>query len=181
MARRKTLGDAFLIYSTFTSPGDPFCFGDGSLASPCPCGNFGVTAHGCQNSAGSGGAQLSVAGTTVPDTVVMTSAWELSGVPTIFLQGNANIPSGASFGDGLRCAGGVLKRLYVKNADVSGTATAPVVGDLSITSRSAVLGDTIPPGGVRYYQAYYRDPNSTFCPVPSGNTWNASSGQILTW
>ncbi|HZN54013.1 MAG TPA: hypothetical protein VFB67_01710, partial [Candidatus Polarisedimenticolaceae bacterium] len=84
------------------------------------------------------------------------------------------------FGDGVRCAAGTLKRLYVKNA-VGGVATAPVAGDLSITARSAAAGDPLAPGAVRYYQTYYRDPDPAFCPIPPGNTFNSSNGLIITW
>lgn len=176
------LGDAFLFYDGYTNPGDAFCFGDGSLATPCPCGNTGVTGHGCDNSIATGGAKLSAAGTTSPDTVVLTSSGELPVALSIFLQGNLDIPAGALFGDGLRCAGGTLKRLYSKNAS-GGTVSAPNLGagDPNITTRSAALGDTIPPGGTRYYQVYYRDPNLAFCADPPGNTWNVSSGRAITW
>jgi hypothetical protein len=76
------------------------------------------------------------------------------------------------FGDGVRCVSGSLKRLYVKNAS-SGAVSAPQPGDLSITARSAELGDTIQPGDTRYYQVYYRDSNLTFCPPDAFNVTNA--------
>jgi hypothetical protein len=99
---------------------------------------------------------------------------------SIFLQGNAESVNGVFFGDGVRCVAGALKRLYVKSAS-GGVATAPQVGDLSITQRSAAAGDPIPPGGVRYYQVYYRDPNPAFCPNPPGSTFNSSGGMVITW
>src|SRR5689334_2034118 len=40
---------------------DSGCEGDGSLA-PCPCANNGQSGHGCQNSAGTGGALLTASG-----------------------------------------------------------------------------------------------------------------------
>jgi hypothetical protein len=101
-------------------------------------------------------------------------------VLSIFLQGNSDVLPGVSFGDGLRCAGGALKRLYVKNA-VGGVASAPAPGDPSITARSAQLGDTIAPGTTRSYQVYYRDPSLSFCPAPAGNTWNVSSATRILW
>jgi hypothetical protein len=57
----------------------------------------------------------------------------------------------------VRCAGGSLKRLYLKTA-VAGSITAPQAGDLSVSARSAFLGDTIAAGAHRYVQVYYRDP-----------------------
>ena len=92
------------------------------------------------------------------------------------------LPDAASFGDGVRCVGGNLKRLYVKNAS-GGTVSAPGPGDPSITTQSTNLGDPIAPGSgaVRYYQVYYRDPDLTFCPTPPGNSWNVSNGLGITW
>ena len=85
----------------------------------------------------------------------------------------------AHFGDGLRCAGGALRRLYVTHS-VNGTAVAPKAGDPSITTRSASLGDPIPPGAIRYYQTYYRDPSLGFC-TTAGGTFNVSNGVRIIW
>ena len=159
-------------------PGTAFCFGDGTQGN-CPCSNNGNAGHGCDNSVGTHGAVLGSSGTTSPDTVVLTSSGELPTATSILLQGDANIPA-VTFGDGLRCAGGVLKRIGVHGA-VSGTVSYPQTGDNSITQQSANLGDPIAPGSTRYYQFYYRDPNPTFCPAPPGNTWNASSGVSIVW
>ena len=54
-------------------------------------------------------------------------------------------------------------------------------GDLSVSARSAQLGDAIPIGGTRYYQAYYRDPNPSFCPAPQGSTFNSTTGLSIVW
>jgi len=157
----------------------PFCYGDGSTGT-CPCANNGVATHGCDNSLNTGGAILSAAGSTSPDTLVLTSSGELSTALSIFLQGDVKTPSGVAFGDGLRCVGGHLKRLYAWNAS-SGVAFAPHPGDPSITARSAALGDPIAPGSSRYYQTYYRDPNLAFCPAPAGDSWNVSSALRIVW
>jgi len=155
------------------------CFGDGSAASACPCGNAGTTGRGCDNSAATGGARLEAVGQTSTDSVVLVSADELPSVPTIFLQGNLLVPAGIAFGDGLRCVAGSLKRLYVKSAS-GGVATAPTAGDPTITTRSTTMGDPIAPlsGQVRYYQAYYRDPSAGFCPPA---LFNVSSGVRISW
>jgi len=161
------------------SPITAFCFGDGSNGL-CPCSNFGATAKGCDNSASTGGAQLLATGDLAADTVQFSSSGELPTALTIFLQGTVNQSPAAIFGDGLRCTGGNLKRLYVKSA-VGGVASAPLAGDPSVRAQSANLGDPIPAGSTRYYQAYYRDANATFCPAPSGNTFNISSGLSILW
>lgn len=154
------------------------CFGDGTGAS-CPCSNTGDAGRGCQNSAGTGGAQLTTTGTTSPDTIVLQSSFELPSALSIFLQGNASLAP-LPYGDGLRCTGGTLRRLYTKSA-TNGVASAPGPGDLSITDRSAALGVPIPADGRRYYQVYYRDANPGFCPTPTGNTFNISSAVRINW
>jgi hypothetical protein len=123
---------------------------------------------------------LSAAGTTSPDTVVLTSEGELPASLSIFVQGNASQDSGLVFGDGVRCVAGSLKRLYVKSAS-AGTAIAPQGGDSSITVRSAALGDPIPAGAQRFYGVYYRDPSASFCPASPGNTFNMGNGVSIVW
>jgi hypothetical protein len=160
--------------------GTPFCFGDGTLATACPCGNNGLVGRGCENSASTGGAVLGASGLVGTDSVVFTSSGELPTALTIFLQGNNSSAAGVVFGDGVRCTAGSLKRLYTKNA-VSGVATAPTGANLSVQAQSAALGDTILPGTTRWYQAYYRDANPGFCPNPPGSTFNISSGLVIVW
>ena len=123
---------------------------------------------------------LVATGLTSPDTVVLTSSSENPAPLTIFLQGDASVSGGANFGDGIRCVGGNLKRLATKTAS-GGVAVYPQGGDLSITARSAQLGDPIPSGSTRYYQAYYRDVNAAFCPPPSGDAFNVSNGIFIVW
>ncbi len=177
-------GDTNNIVDAFVHDRGPsvlsYCFGDASQAA-CPCGNTGAAGHGCENSASTGGAVLTVSGTQSlgADSVVFTSSNELPSALSIVLQGTVTT-SAASFGDGLRCVAGSLKRLYVKSA-AAGVASAPSGTDLSVSARSQAAGDPIPAGASRFYQVYYRDPNPAFCPAPSGNTWNISSGIALVW
>jgi hypothetical protein len=156
------------------------CAGDGSQA-PCPCANNGLAGRGCENSAATGGAAISVTG--VPslsaDSLSFTTAFELASAPSLLLQGDATIAP-IVFGDGLRCAGGNLKRMYVQLA-FGGAVHFPALGDLPVTQRSAFLGDPIPLGGVRIYQVYYRDPDPAFCPIPTGNLFNATNAVSATW
>jgi hypothetical protein len=161
------------------SPATDLCYGDGSQGS-CPCTNNGAAGHGCANSATAAGALLTATGTANPDTVVLTSAGERPTSLSIFLQGNGALGVPVPFGDGLRCVGGTLKRLYVKNA-VGGVVSAPAPGDPSITQRSAALGDPIAPGTSRHYQVYYRDPILSFCPSPQGDAFNATNGKSILW
>jgi hypothetical protein len=98
----------------------------------------------------------------------------------VFLQGDAADPFGIAFGDGVRCAAGHLKRLAVK-ASVGGVSQYPEMGDLSISAKSAALGDPFGPGATRYYQTYYRDSNLSFCPAPTGDSWNVTNGVTIAW
>ena len=157
-----------------------FCAGDG-VSNACPCANSGLAGRGCDNSVASGGAWLAASGSASlsADTLVLSSAGELPTALSIVLQGD-NAITPVNFGDGLRCAGGTLRRLYVQSA-VGGAISVPGPGDLSVSARSASLGDTIALGGSRVYQAYYRDPSSSFCPSPSGGTFNVSGAIFATW
>jgi hypothetical protein len=159
-------------------PGTPYCEGDGTIR-PCPCGNDGALGHGCENSASTGGATLTTNGSTHPDTVVLLTSGERVSALTVFMQGTASIAP-VLYGDGLRCVSGQLKRLYSKNA-VNGSTSAPRDDELSITQRSAALGDPIAPGSRRHYQAFYRDPDPSFCPSPTGSTFNVTNGVSIQW
>ena len=158
----------------------PFCFGDGTQTTACPCANTGAAGHGCANSAVAAGALLTAAGNVVPDELEMTSSGELATSFSILLQGTAEFANPIAFGDGLRCVGGNLKRLYTRQAS-AGTVAFPGAGNPSISARSAALGDPIPAGATRWYQTYYRDPNLAFCPSPPGNSWNVSNGIEVVW
>jgi hypothetical protein len=157
-----------------------FCFGDGS-ALACPCSNNGAPGRGCQNSALTGGAQLGAAGlpSLSADTLHLTSSGELPNALSVLLQGTGSVPA-LIFGDGLRCASGLLKRLYTTHA-VNGTVALPGPGDPSISARSAALNDPLAAGVTRFYQIYYRDPDGAWCPQPQGSTYNISSGISATW
>jgi hypothetical protein len=160
--------------------GTPFCFGDGSLVQ-CPCSNNGAAGHGCQNSALTGGALLTASGNASlsADTLLFSCSGLLPSTLAIVFQGNAaTLPM--IYGDGLRCAGGVLKRMYVKTS-VSGMLTAPEAGDPSASARSAALGDPIPTDSTRVYHVYYRDLSSSFCPEPQGSWFNVSHALSVQW
>jgi hypothetical protein len=165
---------------TCSTPIVSFCAGDGTTHA-CPCNNSGATGHGCANSANGAGAILTASGDTgvSGDSVALVSSGETGSVTSVFLQGSTAVAP-VLYGDGLRCVGGSLKRLYIKTAS-AGVVTAPVASDLRITTRSASLGDPLLAGYVRQYQVYYRDSSPTFCPLPSGSTFNISNGLKIVW
>ncbi|MFN0007470.1 MAG: TolB family protein [Planctomycetota bacterium] len=172
--------DVFVRDSGAASAFESFCFGDGTGAA-CPCGNSGISGRGCENSGSTGGALLSVTGVASlsADTVQFTSSGEKVTAVSIFLQGSLVIAP-IDYGDGLRCTGGNLKRLYTKAA-VGGVVVAPQMGDPSISARSAQLNAPIPLGATRPYQVYYRDGAQGFCPDPPGSTFNVSNGFLVAW
>ena len=160
--------------------GQSFCFGDGSAA-PCPCGNTGLAGRGCQNSASTGGALLVATGmpSLGADTLQFTTSNELSTALSVVLQGSLSIAP-LHYGDGLRCVGGTLKRLRSESA-VGGAVVYPDGAETPVSVRSAALGDPLQPGSTRYYQVSYRDANASFCPPPSGSTFDVSNGIAVTW
>jgi len=173
--------DDFEVLSTDCGGIQAMCFGDGTETMQCPCGNSGVSGHGCENSGATGGSIVIPSGTASvsADTFVMTASGEKPTALSIFLQGDVEL-SPAAFGDGLRCAGGFLKRLYTKTAS-GGVISAPTGAEPSVTTRSAALSDPIPAQATRLYLVYYRDGNAAFCPLPTGSTFNSSNGLRVVW
>jgi hypothetical protein len=160
-------------YSPFTSLCNPSA--DGVLA--CPCANPpSALGRGCDNSSGTGGASLSGSGIAYlsMDSLVFVTSGEKPTATSIVLQGDSLVAGGIVIGQGVRCAGGSLKRLYTKTAS-GGSITAPNfgAGDQAVSVRSASLGDAISPGQSRWYLVYYRNPVVLGgCPVSS--TFNAT-------
>jgi hypothetical protein len=157
-----------------------FCFGEGAVV-PCPCNNTGQPGHGCDNSISTGGALLEGSGQALlsSDTLVFAASNERPTAFSLFWQGGSEIAP-RPFGDGVGCMGPPLKRMYFHNA-VGGTVTAPQGADLSVSARSAAVGDPIAPGAIRIYHVFYRDPDPVFCPDPLGSTFNVSNGLRVLW
>jgi hypothetical protein len=170
------------VYAVLYSAGQftDFCF-PGVDALPCPCGNAPSSlGKGCNNSSFTGGALLSPSGLASLsfDTMQLTALHEKPNATSIFLQGN--VLANAVFGQGVRCAGGSLLRLYVKTASAGGIVTAPVGTDPPITLRAAALGLPIQPGSGRLYQTYYRDA-TVLGGCPSTSTYNMTQGVQAIW
>ena len=159
-----------------------FCSPLYDAAIACPCGNPASSwGRGCNNSTGTGGAMLTASGLAYlsVDTMVLTSTGELPNALTVFAQGNVTLASGVVFGQGVRCVGGTIKRLYSKNA-VNGMAMAPQSGDLSIHARSAALGHVIGAGQSRGYYAFYRDP-VVLGGCPGTSRFNSTQAVLAVW
>jgi hypothetical protein len=161
--------------------GTASCLGDGTGAA-CPCANYGLPGHGCRNSATVRGAELGAVGeaSLAFDTLGFFCDFEPPNAASILLQGNQMIAP-AVFGDGLRCVGGSLKRLFLRNATANGELALPANGAASISQRSALLGDALAPGSLRGYQLYYRDPDPGWCAAPQGSTFNISNAVEILW
>jgi hypothetical protein len=150
----------------------------------CPCANAPATSgRGCDNSSFTGGASLSAGGIAYLsiDSLVFITNDEKPTVTSILLQGTASLPTGLVFGQGVRCVGGAMKRLYVK-ISANGSITAPdsSAGDLTVSARSTLLGDPILPGESRYYLVYYRDP-IVLGGCPATSTFNSTQTGSATW
>lgn len=146
-----------------------FCYGDGS-GNTCPCGNTGGPGEGCANSAGIGGL-LSVGGSASvgADDLEMTMTGGPGVTAALLFVGTTQVNSGQGvvFGDGLRCAGGQIKRLGVRISDASGSASW---GPGLAASGGWASGDT------RYFQSWYRDVVGSPC---AGN-FNLSQGVAIS-
>jgi Tol biopolymer transport system component len=154
-----------------------YCFGDGS-GTACPCGNSGAQLSGCANSVDPRGARLVGTGraSVGDDTLTLL----VNGLPAstmiAYFQGTVQVlgGSGAVFGDGLRCAGGATLRLGSRTGAAGLSSFGhTIAGDPPIS----VAGQVPPNGGLRYYQAYYRNA-AGFC---TSSTFNLTNGLSLTW
>ncbi|MDZ4772211.1 MAG: hypothetical protein SGI72_03660 [Planctomycetota bacterium] len=158
-----------------------FCFGDGASGA-CSCGNSSAigAAAGCSNSVGTAASLVDsgAASLTSDASILQVSGVTPTGICS-FIQGNTTV-SPTPFGDGLRCAGGVLERLYLKSAQ-AGVATVPTFPEASVSQRSAFEGDPLSAITTRAYQVFCRDSDLVFCAAPRGNSFNMSSGLMICW
>ncbi|MBK7644637.1 MAG: PD40 domain-containing protein [Planctomycetes bacterium] len=190
LATNLVVGDANAVMDVFarervqTFPPLDVCQPGVAGVMACPCLNPpGSAPRGCDNSAATGGARLSATdgASLALDQLVFSTSGENPTATSILLQGNTLLPAGSAFGQGVRCVGGSLRRLYVRNA-VGGAISVPNVpaGDLSVSARSAALGDTLVSGTERWYAVYYRDPIVLgLCPATS--TFNVTQMLDVIW
>ena len=151
--------------------GTPFCFGDGS-GTACPCGNAGSSGQGCANDTGQGASLDSTGSNSLSADDLVLSASQLTPGPGLFFQGNnaINGSNGNAFGDGLRCAGGSVKRLEVQFANSANSFTTSTTISIS-TAGAASAGQT------KRYQYWYRDSGTS----PCSSLFNLSNGYEITW
>jgi hypothetical protein len=180
--------------STQPNPLTPYCFpGEGGIhaCTTCvPANPPSAHGRGCDNyGQTTGGAALSAAGFSrvSHDTVVFTSSFENNTSFTILLQGTTT--SNTVFGAGIRCASGLLKRLYLGNAgsaangDAAGMFHRPGPADpTSVHAASLAKGYDIAAHApvTLYYLAYYRDPGAA-AHCGAAATFNASQSGSISW
>ena len=150
----------------------------------CPCANPPAGAgRGCNNSSNTGGATLNALGTNslAAPTLHFSTAGEKPTATSVLLQGSAANAGGLVFGQGVRCAAGSLKRLFVRQAS-GGSVTLPnfAAGDSDIPARAAQLGSPIGAGQTCWYLVYYRDP-IVLGGCPAASTFNGTNTAQVTW
>lgn len=137
----------------------PYCLG-----TSCPCGNEDPLA-GCAGSSGLGALLAACgSGSVLTDDGTFRASGLPSGQPALLFAGLNSVNGGVGnpLGDGLRCAGGQVRRLGVRFADSTGHA---YWGPGLATQGQWTAGDT------RHLQAWYRDPSS-----PCGQGFNTTNG-----
>ncbi len=140
---------------------------------PCPCGLDGEFGNGCANSVSAAGGRLVFEGAaSVSGNTARFVASNLpANVSCLFFQGSS-MSSPVPFGSGLRCATGTTIRIGLAPADAAGAASYPNQGQAGIAARGLLPTA----GGTRYYQAWYRDPQSA-CSLKS----NLTNALGVTW
>ena len=150
----------------------------------CPCANPPSSAgRGCDNSSATGGAILSGAGSASlsSDTLVLSTTGQKPATASVLVQGTASIAGGVVYGQGVRCVGGALVRLYTTGATNGGVSLPDAVaGDPPVSVRSASLGDAIQAGESRWYLVLYRDATVVgSCPATS--VFNTTQTGEVAW
>jgi hypothetical protein len=152
--------------------GTVFCPGDGSDGA-CPCGNSGAPGHGCANLFFADGGALAGSGVaSVVHDRVLLRATNVTGPACVFFQGSASTPA-VVIDDGLGCVAGSIVRLGTRPVSAS-SAAYPGAGDPRIALRGMIPAA----GTTRFYQGFYRNAASSFCP-PAGS--NRTNGFVLVW
>ena len=171
-------GKAYIYEPPPEFPGVGFCFGDPGSGIPCPCSNDNdgsVPGSGCDNGVFASGAHLSGSGlaSVSHDSLVLTTTGLEPSNTGLYIQGDVKVNGGNGtwFGDGLRCAGGAVKRLQVRFCDAAGVSHTTI----AIGAEVGVM-----PGETKYYQCWYRNQSTPACGLGI-NEYNLSNGYEVLW
>jgi len=171
-----TPSSAMEIFTPAPPPIVPYCFGDGT-GNPCPCGSpAGAAGHGCSNSANLSGAIISVlsgSNSIGAADLRLTSTGHRLSTLAVWFQGDV-LGTQPAYGDGLRCAGAPLVRLY-NMSFAPGTMPDPL--NTPASPSIVVRGGITVPGTIKGYFLAYRDPGTWGC----ASTFNASNALRVTW
>jgi hypothetical protein len=169
-----TRQDAVTVLRNCSTTGIVTCAGDGSSIA-CPCGNSSAAGSGagCTNSLGIAGT-LRAAGwaSFVRDGVILQATGTPDG-SAVYMQGTQLVAGGAGigFGDGMRCIGGNIVRLGIRDAN-GHASSLPGIGDPPLSILGGIAG-----AGTRHYQVWYRN-SAAFC-TPSA--FNLTNGLSVVW
>jgi hypothetical protein len=154
------------------APGIAYCSGE----SGCPCNNDNtgeLSGAGCANGVFASGAYLTATGTASisADTLVLRATHQEPNNSGLYFQGTSDLSPGMAWGDGLRCAGGAIRRLQVVFAEADGSSLTTIpIG----AAGAASAGDT------HYYQLWYRNVDTPPCGA-GVNDFNSSNGYTIRW
>jgi hypothetical protein len=125
------------------------------------------------NSFGIGSRLIGTGTSSLANDTLVLAGDQMSNSSCLYFQGTAAFANGfgVAFGDGLRCAVGVITRLGTK-VNVGGASQYPVGGDAQVSARGGVFAP-----GTRIYQVWYRN-IASFC-TPS--TFNLTNGLWVMW
>jgi hypothetical protein len=161
--------------------GVSYCFGDGSLPTPCPCTApdvvpipGGAPGSGCANSFNPGGAMLSAVGATTPDTVRFVGRVGGNYVGFGFiLKGTAADRNGVASHDGIRCVDGALLRVGAHNAGTYGAPPGTWTYPNNVQTLPVHVVTAQQYGEDAHYQLFYRNAVPGFCTPATANWSNA--------
>ncbi len=161
--------------------GQSYCFGDGSLPTPCPCAApdvvpipGGAPNAGCANSFNAGGAMLSAVGATTPDTVRFVGRVGGNYVGFGFiLKGTAADLDGVASHDGIRCVDGALLRVGAHNAGTYGAPPGTWTYPNTVQTLPVHVVTAQQYGEDAHYQLFYRNAQPGFCTPATANFSNA--------
>jgi Tol biopolymer transport system component len=180
-----TSDEIYLRYREWRQTATFWCFPGTEGLIACPCANPpSGSGRGCNNSAGTGGAILSVIGGSFlsSDSVVISTQGEKpTALSVLFKSIWGDGSPGWVYGQGVRCTGAPLARLYTKVAS-AGSISVPDygAGDLSISERSAASGYPISPGLSQRYFVVYRD-GIVLGGCPASSTFNTTPEATVFW